>query len=211
MSTSTNLMELLQQQLLQNDTVVETLSQQLGGVEKEKAATAAQTAITALVTSLAKNATRPENANGLLQAIDRDHDGSLLDHAMEYFSGQFQPSNPKTTDGAGILRHLLGDRKDTIAKVVAETSGLEPEKGSSLLEMLAPVVMGALGKTRREAGFGLDDIVQMLTGTVQQQKGSNPAMDMITRFLDQDGDGSAMDDIAGMGMRILGNLFGGKK
>ena len=77
--------------------------------------------------------------------------------------------------------------------------------------MLAPVVMGALGKTRREAGFGLDDIVQMLTGTVQQQKGSNPAMDMITRFLDQDGDGSAMDDIAGMGMRILGNLFGGKK
>ncbi len=211
MSTNTNLVELLQQQLLQNDSVIETLSRQLGGVEKDKAATAAQTAITALVTSMAKNATKPERANGLLQALERDHDGSLLDHAMEYLSGQFQPANPKMTDGAGILRHLLGDRKESIAKVVAESSGLEPERGASLLEMLAPVVMGALGKTRREAGFGLDGIVQMLSGTVQQQQGRNPALDMISRFLDQDGDGSAVDDIAGMGMRILGNLFGRKK
>ncbi len=36
-------------------------------------------------------------------------------------------------------------------------------------------------------------------------------MDMATRFLDKDGDGSMMDDVAGMvGKGLLSKLFGGK-
>ncbi len=207
----THLMDFLQQQLLQNDQLVDSIRQQLGGVEKEQATTAAQTALTALVTTLAKNAQQPEQAQNMLRAIDRDHDGSLLDYAQEFLSGQFQPENPKSTDGAGILRHLLGKRQDAIAQVVAQTSGISLEQGSSLLKMLAPLVMGAVGKVRRESGLGLDDIVQMLSGSVQKQQSSNPVLGMITQLLDQDGDGSAVDDIAKMGMRMLGNWFGKSK
>ena len=34
---------------------------------------------------------------------------------------------------------------------------------------------------------------------------------MLTRILDADGDGSAVDDIARMGMSVLGGLFGGRR
>jgi len=32
-------------------------------------------------------------------------------------------------------------------------------------------------------------------------------MGLLGKLLDRDGDGSVMDDIAGMGMKTLGNLF----
>jgi len=36
---------------------------------------------------------------------------------------------------------------------------------------------------------------------------SPEAVDMLTRFLDADNDGSAMDDVAAMGTKLLGSLF----
>ena len=77
-----------------------------------------------------------------------------------------------------------------------------------LLAMLAPIVMGALGRTRRQAGadFGLTDI---LSGAATQVGQSSPGASLIEQILDADHDGSVIDDVARMGSGLLGGLFGG--
>jgi hypothetical protein len=75
--------------------------------------------------------------------------------------------------------------------------------------MLAPIILSALSKTGKQGGGGFDigGILNMLQGTQQKKASGNPAMDMIGKFLDKDGDGDFTDDLMG----TLGGLFGGKK
>jgi hypothetical protein len=81
-------------------------------------------------------------------------------------------------------------------------------KSAELMKLLAPLVMGTLGQAKKQNGFDLGGLASVLSGTVSQasnQQGSG--MSMIAKVLDADGDGSVMDDIAGMGMKVLGGLF----
>jgi hypothetical protein len=91
--------------------------------------------------------------------------------------------------------------------MVSQMSGLNNNQTSQLMTMLAPVVMGMLGKTKRENGLDVGGLASLLNGTVSQQQNSNPTMALVTSFLDSDGDGSIMDDVANMGMKFLGGLF----
>ena len=77
---------------------------------------------------------------------------------------------------------------------------------------LAPIVMGMLGKQKRQQGLDIGGLAGLLSNSVNQQRSSgNPMLDMANRFLDQDGDGSALDDVASMvGKGLLGKLFGRK-
>lgn len=201
-----NLIELLQGQL--SGGLVDQLSQQIGGADREQTATAAQGIITTLVSQLARNASTPEGAQSLNNALERDHDGSILDNLSDVLTGNVQPQNQSTVNGLGILNHVLGDRQGGVANMVSQMSGLESGKTMQLMGLLAPVVMGMLGKAKNQNGLDIGGIANLLNGTVnQQQQSGNPTLNMITRFLDSDGDGSALDDIANMGMKILGGLF----
>ncbi len=201
-----NLIDLLQGQL--SGGLVDQLSQQIGGADREQTATAAQGIITTLVSQLARNASTPEGAQSLNNALERDHDGSILDNLSDVLTGNVQPQNQSTVNGLGILNHVLGDRQGGVANMVSQMSGLESGKTMQLMGLLAPVVMGMLGKAKNQNGLDIGGIANLLNGTVnQQQQSGNPTLNMITRFLDSDGDGSALDDIANMGMKILGGLF----
>lgn len=201
-----NLIDLLQGQL--SGGLVDQLSQQIGGADRDQTATAAQGIITTLVSQLARNASTPEGAQSLNNALERDHDGSILDNLTDVLTGNVQPQNQSTVNGLGILKHVLGDRQGGVANMVSQMSGLESGKTMQLMGLLAPVVMGMLGKAKNQNGLDVGGIANLLNGTVsQQQQSGNPTLNMISRFLDSDGDGSALDDIANMGMKILGGLF----
>ncbi|MEM1321783.1 MAG: DUF937 domain-containing protein [Bacteroidota bacterium] len=200
-----NLMDLLQGQL--SEGLVDQLSQQLGGADKQQTAAAASGIMSTLMGALAKNAATPEGASALANALDRDHDGSVLDNVMGMVTGAAQPENTRATNGAGILGHILGGKQNGAIDMISKMSGLDSGNTGSLMTMLAPMVMGALGKTKKESGLDASGIAGMLTGTVQNAASQRPEMGMIGRFLDQDGDGSIIDDVAGMGMKMLGNLF----
>ncbi len=165
-----------------------------------------------LVSALAKNAASPEGVSGLANALDRDHDGSILDNLTGLLGGKEKPrpEQERALNGTGIVKHLLGDRQNGAVDMISKMSGLDSGKTGNLMSMLAPVVMGMLGKQKREQGLDLGGLSGLLSGTVTQQKSSgNPLMDMATSFLDKDGDGSALDDVAGMvGKGLLGKLFG---
>ncbi len=201
-------MEMLQGQLPQG--LVDQLSQQIGGADKQQTAVAASGIMNTLVSALARNASSEQGATNLSNALDRDHDGGILDNLMGVLSGNAQSQSDRTMNGAGILNHILGDRQDGVSNMVSNMSGLNNNQTSQLMTMLAPVVMGLLGKTKRENGLDIGGLASLLTGQASQNQQSNPAMSMVTRFLDSDGDGSVMDDVANMGMKFLGGLFAKK-
>ncbi|MCB0642845.1 MAG: DUF937 domain-containing protein [Phaeodactylibacter sp.] len=209
---SNNLMDLLQGQL--SEGLLDQLTNQLGGADKQQTAAAATGIISTLIGGLSKNASTPEGASNLADALDRDHDGGVLDNLFDIFGGNAvtapQPTMERALNGSGIIKHILGDRTSGAVNMISQMSGLDSGKTGNLMTMLAPIVMGALGRQKQQQGLDVGGLVSLLTGTVtaqRQQSTGTTTMDLVTRFLDSDGDGSIMDDMAGFGMKFLGNLF----
>ena len=184
--------------------VINQLSQQTGAAP-EQTETAAQGVISTLLGGLAKNATNEGGASGILGALDRDHDGSVLNDVMGLVMGAAQGNN--TTNGAGILGHILGGQQQDAAQMISQTSGVSQSGVMDMMIKLAPLVMGAIGQQNQQQGGLNPSALSGLLGNAVQSQNSNPLMQMATRFLDRDGDGSAIDDIMGM---VGSKLFGGK-
>ena len=199
-----NLFDLLQQQMTPE--VLQSLSKKLR-TDEETTAKATQGAFSALVQALSKNAASSNGASSLLGALDRDHDGSILNNITDMLRGNAHVNDTKAANGLGILDHVLGGKTDGILQMISKGSGMNLLKSGTLLSLLAPVVMGALGKQKRQRGLDAGGLMNLLSGTVRQAQPQRKEMDLISRLLDADGDGSIGDEMAGMGMKILGNLF----
>jgi hypothetical protein len=198
-----NVIELLQGQLDGN--LIHQLTNQIGAESPEQTEAAANGIISTLVAGLNKNAATPEGANALVSAIDRDHDGSLLEDVAGFVLGNRQVSNASTLNGAGILGHILGGKQSGAVDMISKATGLDSGQIMKLMISLAPMVLAALGKARKQEGVGTQNISDLLSGSVRSQVNKNSEMGLLTRFLDADGDGSVMDDIANMGMKLFLN------
>ena len=211
---SNELVNILQRQL-GNDQFIQQLSQQIGGAEPEKTKAAATGIVSTLMSAMAKNAATPEGANSLANALDRDHDGSILDDAIGMLSGQNQQASnaSRMLNGSGILSHLLGGKQNGAINMISQMSGLDNQKTGNLMTMLAPILMGALGKTKRQQGLNAGDIFNVLNGSLRAQKQStgNQTMYLISRFIDQDGDGDITDDAMRIGGSLLKSFFRRKR
>jgi hypothetical protein len=206
-----DLLNLLQSQM-NDDSFMQNLSQQIGGADTQQTKMAASGIMTTLLGALAKNASTPEGAQSLNNALEKDHDGSILDDVMGMLSGNAQPQNQRMLNGAGILNHLLGGKQNNAVNMISQVSGLDQNKTGNLMQMLAPVIMGALGKTKRQNGLDIGDLAGLLSGSFSQQKQQTSiSSGLINSLLDQDGDGSVTDDIANIGFKMLGNLFKRRK
>ena len=93
--------------------------------------------------------------------------------------------------------------------MISKMSGLGGKQAGSLMTMLAPVLMGMLGKQKKEQNLDIGGLANLLNQQTHQRKSSgNPLFDMANQFLDADGDGSAVDDIMGkVGGGLLKSLF----
>jgi hypothetical protein len=149
-----------------------TISRRIDADEPSTQA-ALQAAIPALMAALSSEADSP----GLRQAIQQDHDGSIIDQLSDYLGGTAQLS-PRTTNGAGILEHVLGDRQGEMAQALSAKSGLSLGSIMQLLPLLAPILMGMLGKKTSggsgSGGFSFDDLGSILGGETEAAKGKNP-------------------------------------
>jgi hypothetical protein len=82
-----DLIEILQSQL--SDDMLGQISQQIGA-DKEQTAVAANGVFATLVGGLANNASSESGLASLGAALDRDHDGSMLDDLMGMVGGMMQ-------------------------------------------------------------------------------------------------------------------------
>lgn len=199
-----NLLEIIQARL--GEDKVEEMSRSLGE-NKEGTLSALGNAVPLIVGAMARNSQSPEGAQNLAGALDRDHDGSVL----ENLGGLIH--NPDEGQGNGILRHVLGEKRPVAEQAVAERSGISMESAGKLLAIAAPIVMGMIGKKKREENLDSGGIAGMLAGLASNFGGgdsnssggsSSGIGSMVSGLLDRDGDGDVMDDIGGM----IGGLLG---
>ncbi|HET9711010.1 MAG TPA: DUF937 domain-containing protein [Pyrinomonadaceae bacterium] len=169
-----------------------TIAQRLG-VSEGTANTAVQVAVPLILAALARNANQPQGAQNLHDAINKDHDGSIFDNLMGHVS------NPQTANGAGILGHVFGNQQPAIQNNLAQATGMDQNSAGGLLETLAPLVMGAIGRTQQQEGLDPSGLSNLLNQQQQQAQTNAPgAMSILSSMLDQNNDGSAMDDLQRM-------------
>ena len=172
-----------------------------GGGDESQVKSGLGLALPAILEALNKNTNTIEGAESLNKALEKDHDGSILDNVSGFLN------NPEAENGLGILGHLFGDKTPNVAQAVSKTSGLDQNNSMQLLMTLAPLVLGILGKQKKQNNLdanGLNGLTSMLSSNLTQ---SNPdVMSLVTGLLDSNKDGNFLDEALGM----LGGLFGRK-
>lgn len=176
------------------DSGLESLGETLGA-NPQATKTAAAAALPLLFSAMAKNASSREGAEALDRALERDHDGSILDG----ITGAITQANQK--DGDGILGHVFGGRRGDAEAGIAAASGLDKAQSAKMMATLAPLVMGALAKQKKSRGLDASGLSEMLNGERGETKDQ---LGGLAALLDRDGDGSVADDVLGG----IGKLFG---
>lgn len=131
-----------------------------------------------------------ERVNHILNKYGND---SVLDDIGGLFNQKAQDENPDPQLGG-----LLGNSGVQAANLLTRQFNLSGSTAMKVIPMLAPIVLGALTRKRDREGVGTNGIAALI---------------------DQDGDGSVLDDVAGFFMQgmsggsgnsagLLGNLLG---
>ena len=179
------------------------------GVDESTTGKAVAAALPMLLGGLAKNASDSSGANALSAALDRDHDGSIMDDMAGFLGGG---AGGKQADGAGILKHVFGSREKAVENGVGKSSGMSAASAASLMAMLAPMEMGALGKAKRQNNMDAQQLAGMLGNEKKEIEREAPQeMNLLNAFLDSDGDGDVdLGDLAKKGLSLFGKLGGGR-
>lgn len=142
--------------------------------------TAIHDVIGTLLWWLSKNTKLPSWADALAAALDKDHDGSILDDL-----GDLMQNSPM---GERIMTHILGSQRTRIEAAIAQKTWLPAETVSQLYNLLAPLVMGKLWQEKKiqwRSSWQLADLLQKESSEVQQDSQLQPLL----ALLDTDGDG----------------------
>jgi hypothetical protein len=201
-----SLEELLGQQ--QGSQAVDQISETVGA-QPSLVNSAIQMALPALLNGLANNASTPQGAENLNNALDQ-HDGGILDNlgglgslAGAIFGGGGQQTSPQL-DAGGILGHVLGGNQGQVTQQISNQSGLNMGQVAQILMILAPIVMGYLSRRKQQDNLDAGGLSSML-GQQQEQIQKAPEGGFLQRMLDSDGDGSVTDDIASMAYKYMTN------
>lgn len=198
-----SLQDLLGEQ--QGSEAVEQISQNVGA-DQSAVQSAIQMALPAILNGLANNASTPQGAESLNNALEQDHDGSILNNlgglGSLIFGGGQQTQPPKQADAGGILSHIFGSNQGQVAEQVSQNSGLNMGQVAQILMMLAPIVMSYLGRKKQQNNLDAGGLSNWLGGQQQQIQQSDQG-GFLNSILDRNHDGSAMDDIASIAINYF--------
>ncbi|HGK7302861.1 MULTISPECIES: DUF937 domain-containing protein [Stenotrophomonas] len=191
-------------QQLQQGQGLQQVSQQLG-LDSSQTTQAVGSALPLLLGALGQNASEPQGAQSLLNALQRDHLGggsggggfdlgSILGAVMGGGSSG-------ATDGAGILGHVFGGQQPQAAELLGQKTGLDSGTTGKLLAILAPIVMSFLAQ--RFAQQGNAGELRSALGQETQHAGGGLGS-LLGGALDQDGDGQfGASDLLKLGAGLL--------
>ena len=194
------------------------------GQDSSKTSSVLTMALPMLMKAMERNASTPEGAQGLMGALNK-HDGGILDNLGGLFGGGVDES--VTNEGGQILNHILGDKTSNIEQVISQKSGVDAGSVGNILKTAAPLLMGLLGKQSQQNGVsdsnGLTSLIGGMLGGASSSGSVTKEQNFLEQMLDSDGDGSVIDDVAGMVLNqggnsssggiigsVLGGLFGKK-
>ena len=168
-----NIIGLLKDQL--NDNLLTKISGRLGE-NKSGVAAAVGSALPSLLLGLMQKGSEPNGAASLMKVLQEGkHDGGILDNLGSVLGG-----GSTTTDlvasGKSLFGSLFGDKAGGITDIIASASGISKNASSSLLGILAPIVMGFLGKTlKAQGGLNPAGLTNLLLGQKEFIKSALPS------------------------------------
>ncbi len=177
------------------------------GVSEDQAANGVKAALPMLLGALSRNAAQPGGEDAILAALDRDHDGSILDDIGGVAGGKYDG------DGDAILGHMLGGNRANAESQMAQFAGMDRQSMQKLLMMLAPLILGWLAKRKGGGGGGgngggLGDILKREERD-SRERGGGGLGDILTDILSGGAGGSAEPKSKMPGcMSLLGGLLG---
>lgn len=204
---------MLQGQL--NPDTVNQLSQHIGA-EPEQTASAMNGIFSSLLGGMANNAASPDGLQSLLGALDTDHDGSILDNLGDFLGGgTVAGAAPTALNGMGILKHVLGGQQEQVAEQVSQSSGLNMGQVMKLMPILAPILMGVLGKARGNGQLGIGNLASILLGAAMSSGQSSGMGGLLGGLLGGVLGGGQQqpqqqNDGGGLLGGLLGKVFGGR-
>ena len=158
--------------------------------------------IGAILGGLANNASDAKGAESLFNAVKDQHDGGILEDVGGFLNGG------DATDGGKILGHVFGDKQGNVETQVAQAAGIEPSMVTKLMPMLAPMVMGWLGKKVTSGSLNPAGLGGLLQGEKSAAASSMPDLGDLLGGLMGGGDSARG---AGGILSMLKGLFGGKR
>ena len=180
---------------------LESMSRQIGA-DEGATAKAISAALPILLGALDRNTDHPSGAEALFNALQKDHDGSILDDLSGFLgSASFD-------DGNDILGHVLGGKRSSVENGLSRASGLDLGSVAKLLPMLAPIVMGAVGQLQRQHNLDAAGLSSALSEQRRHAVQGQPhAMSALESLLDSNDDGQVIDDVVKIGSSLLGSFF----
>lgn len=155
------------------------------GLDGEQTTSAVDSALTAILSGLQGEAGSKKQAEKLDAALKKDHDGSILNDLV----GAVGNDSTKL-DGGKILEHIFGSNGGKVTDSVAKNSGVSSSAAGDILQTLAPIVLGQLGKQKQSEGFDAGGLISIL---LNQKSGK--------------GDGGLGDIVSGMFNKKNASIF----
>ena len=159
---TTDLLALIKQGLPAN---FSELASNVVGESPGATQTALTAALPALVGAIAQKGATTDGAQSLMSLLDSP---AVSTGALSNLSGLLGGGSETasvTTAGSGLVGSLLGDKAGALAGTLASVAGLRnSQSASSLLALLAPIVLGFIKKFVGEKGLGASGLASLLAG-----------------------------------------------
>lgn len=199
---------------------LQQISSQLGA-SPQQAENAIGAALPLLLGALGRNAQQPGGAQALFGALLRDHGGAAAPASAgssasaggldiggllgSLLGGGSVAGAARQLNGEGILQHIFGNRLPQAENQLGQASGLDAAGIHKLLVLLAPIVLGYLGRQvaqgQASSADGLGSLLGQERRQIEQQGGAGG---LLAAVLDQDGDGKlGVGDLLKLGAGFL--------
>lgn len=140
------------------------------GLDRATAQKAVDASVPAILGGFADLASKPAGARQLASAIAEQPSG-LLSTLATVMSGNKQLQE----NGGGMLASLLGSGAlGTMVSGVSKFAGIEQGPARGLIGLLAPAVLGVLGREQHAAGMDAAGLARMLVGQKDQISAAMP-------------------------------------
>jgi len=178
------------------------LTRQLGeqfGLDAQQTESALGALLPALAGAVNQNSGQSGGLDSLLEALK----GGQHERYLEQPSALGDPATVE--DGNGILGHLFGSKEVSreVAARASEQTGIGPDILKRMLPIVAAMVMGGLAKHATAGGASVSPQAPGFGAGARPSSGGG-LLDMLTPMLDQNRDGSALDDVLKMAAGFLG-------
>jgi hypothetical protein len=143
------------------------------GVDPELAQKLVAAAVPAILASFGGLAAKPAGAEQLVSTLEQQRP-DMLSHITEAIGGSDQRAIADT--GSGLLSSLLGGGGlNALVSAVSTHAGIDQTSGKSILGLLTPMVVGALGQQQRSSGLDANGIADLLASQKDQIAAAMPS------------------------------------